>query len=888
MSGYTQVCYMCQKEEGSDGCLCEDTPRLIGKNCHYDHSKIHTDHKPISVDLAIKMQENESLIEKYLEEYPKIAEATKDLRKEIKKVKVHREKLIGDKVRIISHIESRFGQIEGINDNIRQEIIENVECLNEYRLIFWEEGRRVLDKFRYGVANVLESSITKIDIPTDEILEYLSYTIDKSPSNPYSDTIASLKSENSSLIRNAEEMEQKYKNQIQALQNINQAIQFQYQSTLESLTQDHSAQLSHKDAEIQQLQAMNQEYKNQIQDLHAEIQVIQSQHQSKDAVNQEYKNQIDNSDIHPGENADSMYKYASAENQVSAPMPLLFEERKEDRSVIILNSQTLDSISSEPTSCLHVIAITGSQSTGKSTLLNSVFGFKYPVMDSYNAGKMTCGIDMAISHALKLACLDMEASDSCDEDNSYIQRVISAFGLTVSNLLIYNIFVRDIRTVREVNSLSKMMISYLRSYKDKRKILFCIRDVSPANNEANLRDKIDRTFKQVINKVSQAVKLGEAEVNEVFEYDIATVDTYIDEKFENEEEVMQRLRAKIEEILTNYQPFQVHNIPDIWNHAWSTIDNDVKLQDSEIILIGDKTRIEETSIRRQKTDNRWSNLKETLTARFYDLMREISLYRDKETSIQELDAEFTSKIESIYQSDPLLKQAVLSFYKEEFVNQAIRLEKERLKLSISRYFEDTSKETANLYSDYILMFKNLDSQDKDRYRVSKSDYISFLHNAAIEQKLYELTISKALNTIYFRSCERISNICPQKVHKSEQSPIHSQVDLSELEAFFSSIYTITTPAIEKIIISAIIGMTVKSAVASSICSAALIGANGSLAAIGGPATLAIGAVTTASSVGVTAAWYRKSVWKSLAIKVREIILNHESFKPILNKVKFMI
>jgi hypothetical protein len=53
----------------------------------------------------------------------------------------------------------------------------------------------------------------------------------------------------------------------------------------------------------------------------------------------------------------------------------------------------------------------------------------------------------------------MEASDSSgernEEDNSFIQRAISAFGIAVSNLLLYNVFVRDIRTVRELNSLAR-------------------------------------------------------------------------------------------------------------------------------------------------------------------------------------------------------------------------------------------------------------------------------------------------------------------------------------------------------------------------------------------------------------------------------------------------
>jgi hypothetical protein len=52
------------------------------------------------------------------------------------------------------------------------------------------------------------------------------------------------------------------------------------------------------------------------------------------------------------------------------------------------------------------------------------------------------------------------------------------------------------------------------------------------------------------------MRFGEAEINWVFEYDIATISVY-------EDEVMQRLRAKIEEMLGNSEPFQVNNISSL-------------------------------------------------------------------------------------------------------------------------------------------------------------------------------------------------------------------------------------------------------------------------------------------------------------------------------------
>jgi hypothetical protein len=221
-----------------------------------------------------------------------------------------------------------------------------------------------------------------------------------------------------------------------------------------------------------------------------------------------------------------------------------------------------------------------------------------------------------------------------------------------------------------------MMISYLRVTREKRKILFCIRDVSQVNNEADLRSKIDQTYKQALNKARDALKLEEGEVYAALEYDIAIISVFNDGKFENEEIVMQRLRAKIEEMVSSNHAFVLNDIPDRWSQAWNAIEHYVKLQDSEMALNKEKAQIEERSVRSEKMDNRWDYLKKDLRSRFYDLMRDISLHQYKDSSIHELDAHYKSRIESSYQDHPHMKQAVLDKYNEEFLGQAIMLEKE--------------------------------------------------------------------------------------------------------------------------------------------------------------------------------------------------------------------
>ncbi len=68
-------------------------------------------------------------------------------------------------------------------------------------------------------------------------------------------------------------------------------------------------------------------------------------------------------------------------------------------------------------------------------------------MDSTDAGQTTRGINVDISPQLGFICSDIEGGDGAERDeegNSYMQRMISAFGLSVSNLLIYNIRVNEL------------------------------------------------------------------------------------------------------------------------------------------------------------------------------------------------------------------------------------------------------------------------------------------------------------------------------------------------------------------------------------------------------------------------------------------------------------
>jgi protein SEY1 len=142
----------------------------------------------------------------------------------------------------------------------------------------------------------------------------------------------------------------------------------------------------------------------------------------------------------------------------------------------------------------RVVAIVGPQGSGKSTLLNHVFGSRFPEMDaSSGRSQTTKGVWMARSlghpevQDITTIVIDVEGCDSRErgEDDTNYERQTALFALSVSDVLIINIWCHDlgretgagiplIRTIMQVN------LKLLSSEPNRRRtvLMFVIRDKS--------------------------------------------------------------------------------------------------------------------------------------------------------------------------------------------------------------------------------------------------------------------------------------------------------------------------------------------------------------------------------------------------------------------------
>lgn len=102
----------------------------------------------------------------------------------------------------------------------------------------------------------------------------------------------------------------------------------------------------------------------------------------------------------------------------------------------------------------HVASILGAQSSGKSTLLNLLFGTQFRTMDETSGRyQVTQGVWMGISTTSPILVFDLEGTDSRErgEGAANFERKIALFALALSEVLIVNIWAQDVGRFNAAN-----------------------------------------------------------------------------------------------------------------------------------------------------------------------------------------------------------------------------------------------------------------------------------------------------------------------------------------------------------------------------------------------------------------------------------------------------
>ncbi|KAG5953283.1 Protein sey1 [Claviceps sorghi] len=189
----------------------------------------------------------------------------------------------------------------------------------------------------------------------------------------------------------------------------------------------------------------------------------------------------------------------------------------------------------------HLISVFGSQSTGKSTLLNHLFGTEFAVMSETERRQTTKGIWMSknkreVSAGAKMAdnilVMDVEGTDGRErgEDQDF-ERKSALFALATSEVLIVNIWEHQVGLYQGANmGLLKTVfeVNLQLFLKDKQStprslLFFVIRDHIGTTPLSNLRTTLIQDLTKIWSTISKPQGLENSQIQDYFDFGFAAL-----------------------------------------------------------------------------------------------------------------------------------------------------------------------------------------------------------------------------------------------------------------------------------------------------------------------------------------------------------------------------
>lgn len=168
---------------------------------------------------------------------------------------------------------------------------------------------------------------------------------------------------------------------------------------------------------------------------------------------------------HPDDSTESLHLITDDAMLVGAPLIHDFFDAKLTGRSTVVSPRGLPVAASDSTVAAskavaavgvnyHVVGIFGGQSSGKSTLLNYVFGTDFKTMDSQGGQHQTTkgAFLNKSSRGSNLFIVDFEGTDGVErgEDQSF-ERQLSLFALSITDTLIVNMWAKDVGRYNAAN-----------------------------------------------------------------------------------------------------------------------------------------------------------------------------------------------------------------------------------------------------------------------------------------------------------------------------------------------------------------------------------------------------------------------------------------------------
>ncbi|KAK9766268.1 Dynamin-like GTPase that mediates homotypic ER fusion [Basidiobolus ranarum] len=178
----------------------------------------------------------------------------------------------------------------------------------------------------------------------------------------------------------------------------------------------------------------------------------------------------------------------------------------------------------------NVVAVFGSQSTGKSTLLNSLFGTSFDVMDDKRRAQTTKGIWISRGQGMKVLVMDVEGTDGRErgEDQDF-ERKSALFSIATAEAIIINQWENMIglynganmgllKTVFEVN-----LQLFQQKGRGKTLLFFVIRDFIGNTPLENLTTTLKNDLNKLWSGLSKPEGLEDSQITDFFDFAFAAL-----------------------------------------------------------------------------------------------------------------------------------------------------------------------------------------------------------------------------------------------------------------------------------------------------------------------------------------------------------------------------
>ncbi|KAK4413792.1 protein ROOT HAIR defective [Sesamum alatum] len=197
-----------------------------------------------------------------------------------------------------------------------------------------------------------------------------------------------------------------------------------------------------------------------------------------------------------------------------------------------------------------VVAIMGPQSSGKSTLLNHLFGTNFREMDAFKGRSQTTkGIWLAHCVGIEPCTLvmDLEGTDGRErgEDDTAFEKQSALFALAVSDIVLINMWCHDIGREQAANKpLLKTVFQVMMRLFSPRKttLMFVIRDKTRTPLE-NLEPVLREDIQKIWDSVPKPQAHKETPLSEFFNVEVVALSSY-EEKEELFKEQVASLRQR--------------------------------------------------------------------------------------------------------------------------------------------------------------------------------------------------------------------------------------------------------------------------------------------------------------------------------------------------------